>query len=98
MNAHFKITKDDILGKAQKKLNGAGLDLEDTLLNSVVANAKFEDFEQLALEFSKKGTDVSLEMSVSDIEKTFKLPMLSTIKEQEDEQQNTQTSLALGAF
>jgi type III restriction enzyme len=86
INAHFKITKDDILGKAQKKLKDAGLDLEGTLLNSVVANARFEDFEQLALEFSKRGTDVSLEMSVSDVEKTFNYLCYQLLKEQEDEQ------------
>jgi type III restriction enzyme len=86
INAHFKITKDDVLGKAQKKLKDAGLDLEGTLLNSVVANARFEDFEQLALEFSKKGTDVSLEMSVSDVEKTFNYLCYQLLKEQEDEQ------------
>lgn len=86
INAYFKITKDDILGKAQKKIKGLGLDLDGLLLNSVVANAKFEDFEQIALEFSKKGTDVSLEMSVSDVEKTFNYLCYQLLKEQEDEQ------------
>lgn len=86
MNTYFKITKDDILGKAQKKLKDAGLNLDDTLLNSVVANAEFEDFDQLSLEFAKKGTDVSLEMSVSDVEKTFNYLCYQVLKEQEDEQ------------
>ena len=85
MNAYFKINKNDILGKAQKKLKDAGLDLDDTLLNSVIANAQFEDFDQLALDFAKRGTDVSLEMSVSDVEKTFNYLCLQLLKEQEDE-------------
>ncbi|MGC9602217.1 MAG: DEAD/DEAH box helicase family protein [Minisyncoccia bacterium] len=86
MNVYFKIGKDDILGKAEKKLKDARLDLDDTLLNSVVANAQFEDFDQLSLEFAKQGTDVSLEMSVSDVEKTFNYLCYQLLKEQQDEQ------------
>lgn len=86
MNAYFKIGKSDILGKAQKKLEDAGLDLNDALLNSVIANAQFEDFDQLALDFAKRGTDVSLEMSVSDVEKTFNYLCFQVLKEQQDEQ------------
>ncbi|MFA5107842.1 MAG: DEAD/DEAH box helicase family protein [Patescibacteria group bacterium] len=86
MNEYFRIKGDDILGKAQKKLADAGLDISKSLLNEVVANAKFEDFDQLALEFAKKGKDVSLEMSVSDVEKTFNYLCYQVLKEQQDEQ------------
>lgn len=82
---YFRISKDDILGKAQEKLKKAGLNLEDTLLNEVVANANFNDFEQIAFEFSKKGKDVSLEMSVSDVEKTFNYLCFQLLTEQSDE-------------
>lgn len=86
MNGYFKITGKEILGKAKKKLADAGLDLSDSLLNEVVANAKFEDFDRLALDFAKKGKDVSLEMSVSDVEKTFNYLCYQVLKEQQDEQ------------
>jgi type III restriction enzyme len=85
LDEHFGITKNDILGKAQVKLKKEKIDLEGTLLNEVVANAKFEDFEQIAFEFAKKGKDVSLEMSVSDVEKTFNYLCFQLLKEQEDE-------------
>lgn len=85
LDEYFGITKNDILGKAQDKLKKAKLDLEGTLLNDVVANAKFDDFEQIAFEFAKKGKDVSLEMSVSDVEKTFNYLCFQLLKEQEDE-------------
>lgn len=85
LDEYFSITKNDILGKAQVKLKKKKVDLEDTLLNEIVANAKFDDFEQIAFEFAKKGKDVSLEMSVSDVEKTFNYLCYQLLKEQEDE-------------
>ncbi len=85
LDEYFGITKSDILGQAQNKLKKKGLDLEGTLLNEIVANAKFDDFEQIAFEFAKKGKDVSLEMSVSDVEKTFNYLCYQLLKEQDDE-------------
>lgn len=85
LDEYFALTKNDILGKAQDKLKKKGLDLEGTLLNEIVANAKFDDFEQIAFDFAKKGKDISLEMSVSDVEKTFNYLCYQLLKEQEDE-------------
>ncbi len=82
---YFGLTKNDILGKAQEKIKKKGLDLEGTLLNKVVANANFEDFEQIVFDFAKKGKDISLEMSVSDVEKTFNYLCYQLLKEQDDE-------------
>jgi type III restriction enzyme len=86
LNEYFKITESDISGRAQDKLKKAGLDLDGLLLNAVVANAKFEDFDQLAFEFSEKGKDVSLEMSVGDTEKSFNYLCYQLLKEQEDDE------------
>jgi type III restriction enzyme len=86
LNKHFGITTGDILGKAEAKLKKSGLDLTNTLVNEVVANARFEDYDNLAFDFSKKGNDFSLEMSVSDIEKTFNYLCYQLLKEQEDDQ------------
>lgn len=85
LNKHFGITNNDILGKAEAKLKKAGLDLSDTLVNEVVANARFEDYDNLAFDFKKKGNDISLEMSVSDIEKTFNYLCYQLLREQEDD-------------
>ncbi|MFA5794676.1 MAG: DEAD/DEAH box helicase family protein [Candidatus Brocadiia bacterium] len=86
MNKSFGITKDDILGRARKKLEKAGVDLDDKLTNFIIANAKFEDFDQLAFDFRKKGIDVELEMSTNDVEKTFNYLCYQLLKEQTDEE------------
>ncbi len=59
--------------------------MDNTLVNEVIANARFEDYDNLAFEFSKKGNDMSLEMSVSDIEKTFNYLCYQLLREQEDQ-------------
>jgi type III restriction enzyme len=85
MDKYFGITKDDILGKTEKKLKKAGVDLSEKLTNSVIANANFEDFDQLAFDFKKRGIDVNLEMSTNDVEKTFNYLCYQLLKEQTDE-------------
>ena len=85
INKYFGITKDDILGVAKKKLQKAGVDLNDKLTNSIIANANFVDFDQLAFDFNKKGIDVDLEMSTNDVEKTFNYLCYQLLKEQTDE-------------
>jgi len=85
MNKYFGITKNDILGKTKKKLEKAKIDLRGKITNSVIANANFEDFDQLAFEFSRKGVDVSLEMSTNDVEKTFNYLCYQLLEEQTDE-------------
>jgi len=85
LNKHFGISEKDILGKSEIKLKKAGLDLSNTLVNEVIANARFEDYDNLAFDFKKKGSDVSLEMSVSDVEKTFNYLCYQILKEQEDD-------------
>jgi type III restriction enzyme len=99
MNECFGITKNDLLGKAEKKLEKAGIDLSRKLTNSIIANAKFEDLDQMAYEFKKKGVDVELEMSTNDVEKTFNYFCLMLLKEQADEQAKyTNVARAWGVF
>jgi len=85
MNKYFGITRKDILGQAKKKLGKAKIDLSGKIVNSIIANANFEDFDQLAFEFSRKGIDVRLEMSTNDVEKTFNYLCYQLLKEQTDE-------------
>ena len=85
MNTHFGISKSDIMGKAEQKLEKKGIDLSGKLTNSIIANAKFEDFDQLAYDFKKRGIDVELQMSTNDVEKTFNYLCFKLLKEQTDE-------------
>lgn len=99
MNKYFGILKTDVMGTAEKKLEQAGLDLKRKLTNSIIANAKFEDFDQLAYDFQKRGIDIELEMSTNDVEKTFNYFCLSLLKEQTDEQAKyTNVARAWGVF
>lgn len=86
MNTYFGISKKDSLEKVKDKLKKKGIDLDSKLTNSVIANANFEDFDQMAYDFKKKGVDVDLEMSVNDVEKTFNYYCLTLLQEQTDEQ------------
>ena len=85
LNKFFNITKDDILGKAQKKLEKAGVDLSGHLTNKIIANAQFDDYDQLAYDFKERGIDYELEMSTNDVEKTFNYICYQLLKEQTDE-------------
>jgi len=85
LDKHFGIISKDILGKAESKLKKAGLDLSNTLVNEVVANARFENYDNLAYDFINNGSDISFEMSVSDIEKTFNYLCYQLLREQEDD-------------
>lgn len=85
MDQYFGITMNDIMGKAEKKFEKTGIDLSPKLTNSIIANAKYEDFDQLAYDFKKKGIDVELEMSTNDVEKTFNYLCLQLLKEQTDQ-------------
>jgi type III restriction enzyme len=101
MNAHFGITAADLktMSKTEAKLKKAGIDLSHKLTNSIIANAKFEDFDQMAYEFQKKGSDYDFEMSTNDVEKTFNYFCLTLLKEQTDEQAKyTNVARAWGVF
>ncbi len=101
MNSYFGITKTDLqaMGKAEAKLKKAGVDLSRKLTNSIIANAKFEDFDQMAYDFKKRGIDVELEISTNDVEKTFNYFCLMLLKEQTDEQAKyTNVARAWGVF
>jgi type III restriction enzyme len=83
MNDYFKVSLNDISqGKGSKKLSNAGIKLKPTITNQIIVDAKFQDFDQLSYEFNKPGHDVSLEMSVNDVEKTFNYYCYILLKEQ----------------
>ncbi|MDO8467396.1 MAG: DEAD/DEAH box helicase family protein, partial [Nanoarchaeota archaeon] len=63
MNGYFDIDKDDIFGKAEKKLSKKGFSLDSSITNQIIVDAQFEDYDRINFEFQKKGHDVSLEMS-----------------------------------
>jgi len=86
MNDQFKISLKNISqGKGSKKLSNAGIKLKPIITNKIIVDAKFQDFDQLSYEFKKQGRDVSLEMSVNDVEKTFNYYCYTLLKEQTEE-------------
>ncbi len=82
MNDFFGIDKDDIFGKAEKKLAKKGFDLDSSITNQIIVDAQFEDYDRINFEFQKQGHDVSLEMSQNDVEKTFNYLCFHLLKEQ----------------
>ncbi len=101
MNSYFGITNSDLqtMSKTEGKLKKARIDLSNKLTNSVIANAKFEDFDQMAYEFKKRGVDIDLEMSTNDVERTFNYFCLLLLKEQTDEKAKyTNVARAWGVF
>ena len=85
MNKSFSLDGDDILDKARKKLEKAGIDLKPNVTNEIIVNAQFEDFDQLDFEFQKKGKDVKLDVSRNDIEKLFNYWCYQLLKEQTED-------------
>jgi type III restriction enzyme len=85
MNDFFGIDKDDIFGKAEKKLAKKGFDLDSSITNQIIVDAQFEDYDRINFEFQKRGHDVSLEMSQNDVEKTFNYLCFLLLKEQTED-------------
>ncbi|CAG8455066.1 21695_t:CDS:2 [Gigaspora margarita] len=85
-NKYFRIEEDDGPKKIEEKLIEKDLNLDDTFTNEIIVNARFEDYENIAFELTKRGSDISLEASINDIEKTFNYLCWQVLKEQESEQ------------
>lgn len=85
MNGYFDIDKNDIFGKAEKKLSKKGFSLDSSITNQIIVDAQFEDYDRINFEFQKKGHDVSLEMSQNDVEKTFNYLCFQLLKEQTED-------------
>ena len=85
MNKYFGITSDDIMDKAQKKLEKKGVDLSSKVYNHLIVNAVYKDFDQLAFDFKRKGEDEDFEMSQNDIEKSFNFLCYQVLKDQTDD-------------
>jgi type III restriction enzyme len=68
LNDFFRIENSE---KAEEQLRKLRLNLGDELDNKIIVDACFEDFDNLAFEFVKRGSDIAFDMSVNDIEKTF---------------------------
>lgn len=84
-NKYFDVTVDDIMELGRKKLKAKGIELEPKITENLVVNAKFEDFDQLALDFEKQGDEEEFEISQNDVEKTFNYLCYDILKRQSDE-------------
>ena len=81
----FRISKNDILGQSQKKLEKKGINLNSSITNQIIVDAQFEDYDRINFEFQKKGHDKTLEMSQNDVEKTFNYLCFQLLKEQTED-------------
>ena len=86
MDNYFGLDKDDILGKAQKKVEKKGVGLDPSITNQIIVDAQFEDYDRINFEFQKRGHDISLEMSQNDVEKTFNYLCYQLLKEQTEDE------------
>ena len=86
MDDWFIINEGDMLNDRQDRLEAGGLDLSARVTNKVIADAQFDNFDQLSLDFKKNGVEIDVEMSVNDIEKTFNLLCWSLLQEQTEDE------------
>jgi len=86
MNKYFGLSSEDSdWSKRIDKLIQKGLELNPTITNKIIVDAKFDDIDQLSYEFRKQGHDIELQMSVNDTEKTFNYYCYKVLKEQTEE-------------
>jgi len=85
MDAYFEIKPDDTIERVQEKMKSRGVEHNPKVTNELIVNAEYKDFDQLALDFAKKGEDLSFEMSQNDVEKTFNYLCYTILKGQTDE-------------
>jgi type III restriction enzyme len=85
MDDWFLIDDSHLMIDRHERLEASGLDLGARVTNKVIADAQFENFDQLSLDFKKNGIEVDVEMSTNDVEKTFNLLCWSLLKEQTEE-------------
>lgn len=86
MNKYFGITDRDIIGGAEKKMVNKGFKFNIHLINKIIVNAQFKDFDDINYEFQKEGKDLDKELSNNDIEKTFNYSCFSLLKEQTEDE------------
>ncbi|MCE8163962.1 MAG: DEAD/DEAH box helicase family protein [Candidatus Moeniiplasma glomeromycotorum] len=84
-NKYFEIENGDEPKKIEEKLIEKGLRLGDTFTKEIIINAQFEDYDNIAFDLAKQGRDIALEVSISDVEKTFNYLCWQVLREQEDE-------------
>jgi type III restriction enzyme len=85
MDKYFELSDQPIVSARLDILAKHGLDLSPKVSNKIVVDAQFDDFDNLSLDFHKLGTEVDVEMSANDIEKTFNLICWNALKIQTED-------------
>jgi type III restriction enzyme len=85
LDKYFQLEDKLLIDGRSEALANRGLSLNPQVNNQVVVDAQFEDFDHLNLDFHRLGTEVDVEMSANDIEKTFNLLCWNTLKEQTED-------------
>lgn len=96
MDAYFGITTDDQMGARTSKVGAKGIDLAQSLTNSMIVNAEWKSDDPSV---GSGATDVNAEVSENDAEKMFTRACAGLLVEQtEDETKVTNIARSAGVF
>ncbi|CAG8684840.1 3571_t:CDS:2, partial [Ambispora gerdemannii] len=65
-NKYFEIEVNDYPRRIEDKLRKKELNLDDNISDEIIVDARFEDYDIMALEFAKRGRDIPFERSGSE--------------------------------
>ena len=82
MDEYFDFQDDFHVIQKREKIEAKGVDLNSKLINKIVVDAEFTDFDKLDFDFAKKGRDEEYEMSQNDVEKLFNYWCFKLLSEQ----------------
>jgi len=85
LNGFFDIAENDEPEIRKRKLIAKNIQLDIKITDKLVVNAEFKDFDQLSLEFARKGSEEEFEISKNDVEKTFTYLCYDILRSQTDE-------------
>ncbi|MBB4805905.1 type III restriction enzyme [Chryseobacterium defluvii] len=83
-DAFFGIEANEHMALTRPKIEAKGIDLNPKLINKLIVDAEFSDYDRLNLEFAKQGKDEEYEMSGNDVEKLFNFWCFRLLSEQTD--------------
>ena len=73
--------KDDPITK-REKIQTKGIEINPTLTNKLIVDAQFTDYDNINLDFAKKGHEEDYEISRNDVEKLFNWYCFQILSEQ----------------
>jgi type III restriction enzyme len=86
MDSFFGLSENSMINECQEKIKEKGVDLSGKVNNQIIVNAIIKDFDKINLELAKSGTDIEIDASIHDVEKTFNFLCFEVLKEQTDDE------------